>query len=85
MVSIAGVALLLAVIVVGLITSFDLSALTAHLDPFTTPTPQRRDLRGLIATVAFAGIEAAANLAPDIQSAPVDLRKLVSSPRRWCR
>ena len=32
---------------------------------------------GVIATVAFAGIEASANLAPDIESAPVDLRKLV--------
>ena len=33
-ISIAGVGLLLAVIVVGLITSLDLSALTAELDPF---------------------------------------------------
>ena len=32
---------------------------------------------GVIATVAFAGIEAAANLAPDLEFAPVDLRKLV--------
>jgi APA family basic amino acid/polyamine antiporter len=31
----------------------------------------------VIATVAFAGIEAAANLAPDIRAAPVGLRKLV--------
>ena len=33
---------------------------------------------GVIATVAFAGIEAAANLAPDLDgSAAVDLRKLL--------
>ena len=32
---------------------------------------------GVIATVAFAGIEAAANLAPDLERAAVDLRKLV--------
>ena len=76
-ISIAGVGLLLAVIVVGLITSFDLSALTAELDPFASPTLEDVIYAGVIATVAFAGIEAAANLAPDIESAPVDLRKLV--------
>ncbi len=77
LISIAGVGLLLAVIVVGLITSFDLSALTAELDPFTSPTLEDVIYAGVIATVAFAGIEAAANLAPDIESAPIDLRKLV--------
>jgi APA family basic amino acid/polyamine antiporter len=76
-ISIAGVTLLVAVIVVGLLTSFDLSALTAHLDPFTSPSLEDVIYAGVIATVAFAGIEAAANLAPDIRSAPVDLRKLV--------
>ena len=76
-ISIAGVGLLLAVIVVGLITSFDLSALSAELDPFASPTLEDVIYAGVIATVAFAGIEAAANLAPDIESAPVDLRKLV--------
>lgn len=76
-ISIAGVGLLLAVIGVGLLTSFDLSALTAELDPFTSPSLEDVIYAGVIATVAFAGIEAAANLAPDIQSAPIDLRKLV--------
>jgi len=76
-ISIAGVGLLLAVVVVGLITSFDLSALTAELDPFRSPSLEDVIYAGVIATVAFAGIEAAANLAPDVQSAPVDLRKLV--------
>jgi APA family basic amino acid/polyamine antiporter len=77
MISIAGVGLLLAVIVVGLITSWDPSALTAELDLFTTPTLEDVIYAGVIATVAFAGIEAAANLAPDIRTAPIDLRKLV--------
>ena len=77
MISIAGVGLLLAVIVVGLATSWDPSALTAELDPFTSPTLEDVIYAGVIATVAFAGIEAAANLAPDIRTAPVDLRKLV--------
>jgi APA family basic amino acid/polyamine antiporter len=77
MISIAGIGLLFAVIVVGLITSWDPSALTAELDPFTSPTLEDVIYAGVIATVAFAGIEAAANLAPDITTAPVDLRKLV--------
>jgi APA family basic amino acid/polyamine antiporter len=76
-IAIAGVGLLLAVIVVGLVTSWNPSALTAQLDPFTSPSLQDVIYAGVIATVAFAGIEAAANLAPDIRSAPVDLRKLV--------
>ena len=80
LISIAGVGLLLAVIVVGLLTSFDLDVLTSELDPFDPAgNPSLDDLiyAGVIATVAFAGIEAAANLAPDIESAPIDLRKLV--------
>ena len=79
-VAVAGVALLLAVIVVGLITSFDLGVLTTNLDPFDPfGTPSLRDLvyAGVIGTVAFAGIEAAANLAPDVRARAVDLRKLV--------
>jgi basic amino acid/polyamine antiporter, APA family len=80
MISIAGVGLLLAVIVVGLLTVFDVDVLTTVLNPFdATGNPSVEDLiyAGVIATVAFAGIEAAATLAPDIQTAPVDLRKLV--------
>jgi len=77
-ISIAGVGLLGAVVIVGLITSFDVGALTAELDPFRSPSLEDVIYAGVIATVAFAGIEAAANLAPDIpESAPVDLRKLV--------
>ncbi len=54
--------------------------LTTDLNPFNpTGNPSLSDLiyAGVIGTVAFAGIEAAANLAPDIESAPIDLRKLV--------
>ncbi|MFI5122224.1 MAG: amino acid permease [Vicinamibacteria bacterium] len=79
-ISIAGVTLLLAVIVVGLLTSFDLDVLTTVLNPFDSagnPSIEDAIYAGVIATVAFAGIEAAANLAPDIRSAPIDLRKLV--------
>ena len=79
-ISIAGVGLLLAVIVVGLVTSFDFDVLTTQLNPFDpigNPETDELIYAGVMATVAFAGIEAAANLAPDIRSAPIDLRKLV--------
>ena len=79
-VAVAGVMLLLAVIVVGLVTSFDLDVLTSDLDPFDpVGNPSLDDLiyAGVIATVAFAGIEAAAQLAPDVRGGPRDLRKLV--------
>ena len=61
-------------------TSFDLDVLTTELNPFDpigNPETDELIYAGVIATVAFAGIEAAANLAPDIRSAPIDLRKLV--------
>ncbi len=76
-IALAGVTLLIAVIVVGALTVFDVSAITAQLDPFTTPTIDDVIYAGVIATVAFAGIEAAANLAPDIETGARDLRKLV--------
>ncbi len=79
-VAVAGVALLIAVIFVGLITSFDVDVLTTALSPFDAfGNPSFRDLiyAGVIATVAFAGIEAAATLAPEVETFPLDLRKLV--------
>ncbi|MQA73267.1 MAG: amino acid permease [Solirubrobacterales bacterium] len=79
-VAVAGVGLLLAVIVVGLITSFDLTVLTTDLDPFDSfanPSLEDAIYAGVIATVAFAGIEAAANLAPEVRRATPDLRKLL--------
>jgi APA family basic amino acid/polyamine antiporter len=77
-IAIAGVGLLIAVIIVGLFTVWDPSALTAHLDPFTSPSLNDVIYAGVIATVAYAGIEAAANLAPEVRGAPaLDLRKLV--------
>lgn len=79
-VALAGVSLLLAVIVVGLVTSFDLDVLTTDLnpfDPFGNPSLDDLIYAGVIATVAFAGIEAAAQLAPDVRAVSTDLRKLV--------
>jgi len=65
------------VIVAGLVTSFDLGALTDELDLFSSPSLEDLIYAGVVATVAFAGIEAAANLAPDLEFGPRDLRKLV--------
>jgi APA family basic amino acid/polyamine antiporter len=80
-IAIAGVALLVAVIIVGLITSFDVDVLKTTLNPFNAAgNPGTDDViyAGVIATVAYAGIEAAANLAPEVRGAPaIDLRKLV--------
>ncbi len=79
-ISLAGLALLMAVIGVGLVTSFDLDVLTVDLDPFNAfgnPSFENLIYAGVIATVAFAGIEAAATLAPPIDARPGELRKLV--------
>ncbi len=81
-VALAGVLLLIAVIVIGLITVFDFDVLTTDLNPFDSfANPSLSDLiyAGVIATVAFAGIETAANLAPDLDVGPMDLRKLLGA------
>ena len=88
-ISIAGVGLLLAVIVVGLLTSFDLDVLTTELNPFDPDgNPSLDDLiyAGVIATVAFAGIEAAAQPGARHRERARSTCASWSSPRRpWCR
>ncbi len=79
LVAIGGVVLLLTVIVVGAITVWDPSAVTAGLEPFTSPTLEDVIYAAVIATVAYAGIEAASNLAPDLEFEPADLRHLVGA------
>lgn len=79
MVSIGGLALLVVVIVAGVITSWDFAAITDGLDPFTSPTLEDVIYASVIATVAYAGIEAASNLAPELEFEPADLRHLVVS------
>src|SRR5690606_14060377 len=46
-------------------------------DSFANPSLGDLIYAGVVATVAFAGIEAAATLAPGVPSAPVDLRRMV--------
>jgi basic amino acid/polyamine antiporter, APA family len=76
-VTLAGIGLLVAVIVVGALTSLDFGALTAELDLFTSPSLEDVIYAGIVATVAFAGIEAGANLAPDVEFERADLRRLI--------
>jgi APA family basic amino acid/polyamine antiporter len=76
-IALAGVFLLVVVIVVGAITSFDASALTAQLDLFDSPSLEDAIYAGVIATVAYAGIEAASDLTPDLDFRARDLKRLV--------
>jgi len=79
-VAVAGSVVLALVIVVGFATSFELDVLIADLNPFDSfANPNLEDLiyAGVIATVAYAGIEAAANVAPDLSFGARDIRKLV--------
>ncbi len=64
-------------IVVGAVVLFDPAVLTANLDLFSSPTLEDSIYALVIATVAFAGIEAAADLAPDLRWTSVDLRRSV--------
>ena len=78
--ALADILLQVAVIAVGAIVAMHPDVLTAHLDLFTTPSA-RKILEALaVATLAFAGIEAASDLAPDLEwRRPEDLRRVVSA------
>ena len=78
-VAVVGIALLVVVIVAGAITSWDPGAITDGLEPFTSPTLEDVLYASVIATVAYAGIEAASNLAPELEFEPADLRHLVGA------
>ncbi len=65
-------------IVVGLAVALDPAALTQNLDLFNSPSAADAIYALVIATVAFAGIEAAADLAPDLTWDAPDLRRAVT-------
>ena len=77
--ALADIFLQLAVIVVGAIVVFHPDLLTSNLDLFTSPSGGDIFEALAIATLAFAGIEAASDLAPDLKWEPRDLRRVVSS------
>ena len=69
----------LLLIVVGLAVALDPAALTENLDLGTSPTGADAIYAFVIATVAFAGIEAASDLAPDLDWDMPDLRRAVTA------
>ena len=69
----------LLLILVGLAVALDPSALTENLDLFSSPTGADAIYALVIATVAFAGIEAASDLAPDLDWDVPDLRRAVTA------
>ena len=68
----------LLVIVVGVAVVFEPSLLTENLHPFDSPSLEDAIYAVVIATVAFAGIEAAADVAPDLEWSGPDLRRAVT-------
>ena len=75
----ADLALQLALIAVGVIVVWDPSLLTEHLDLFSTPSLKDAIYAVVIATIAYAGIEAASDLAPDLEYEPGDLKRVIAT------
>jgi APA family basic amino acid/polyamine antiporter len=76
--ALADLALQLAVIVVGVLAVFHPDRLTDQIDLFTNPTIVDIVYASVVAMLAYAGIEAASDLAPDIDVEPRDLKRIVS-------
>ena len=77
--ALADLALQLAVIGIGAAVAFDPDLLTAELDLFTSPSFKDLVYGVVIATIAFAGIEAASDLAPDLDWEPHELRRVITT------
>jgi APA family basic amino acid/polyamine antiporter len=76
--ALADLGLQLVVIVVGLLVVLHPDRLTAQLDLFNQPNFTDIVYAAVVAMLAYAGIEAASDLAPDIQVSPRDLRRVAS-------
>ncbi len=74
----ADIALQIAVIAVGVIAVMHPDRLTAELDLFTDPSVTDTVYAAVVAMLAYAGIEAASDLAPDIDVRRRDLRRIVT-------
>ena len=77
--ALADLFLQLAVIAIGAIVVFHPDLLTANVHLFTNPSAGHIFEALAVATLAFAGIEAASDLAPDLKWEPRDLRRIVGS------
>lgn len=76
--ALADVGLQIAVIAVGVLAIWHPDRLTAQLDLFTHPSFKDIVYAAVVAMLAYAGIEAASDLAPDIEVEPRDLKRIVS-------
>ena len=76
--ALAELGLQLLVIVVGLVVVLNPELLTDQLDLFSSPSIEDIVYSLVIATIAYAGIEAASDLAPDLDFEPGDLRRVLS-------
>jgi APA family basic amino acid/polyamine antiporter len=76
--ALADIGLQLAVIVVGALTVMHPDRLTDQIQLFSSPTFQDIVYASVVAMLAYAGIEAASDLAPDIDVRPRDLKRIVS-------
>jgi APA family basic amino acid/polyamine antiporter len=74
----ADIVLQLAVIAVGVFAVLHPDRLTAQLDLFTDPSVTDAVYAAVVAMLAYAGIEAASDLAPDIDVRRRDLRRIVT-------
>ncbi|HEU5141614.1 MAG TPA: universal stress protein [Solirubrobacterales bacterium] len=72
------IALQLAVIGVGVVAVLHPERLTAELNFFSAPSATDAVYAAVVAMLAYAGIEAASDLAPDIDVRNRDLRRIVS-------
>jgi basic amino acid/polyamine antiporter, APA family len=77
--ALADLGLQLVVIIVGVIVVFEPSLLTAELDLFASPSLEDVIYSLVLATIAYAGIEAASDLAPDLEFEPGDLKRVLST------
>src|SRR5215218_1520916 len=75
--ALAELGLQLLVIVVGLIVMFHPDRLTDQLHLFSSPDVEDIFYSLVIATIAYAGIEAASDLAPDLEFEPRDLKRVL--------
>ncbi len=76
--ALADIALQIAVIVVGALAVLHPDRLTDQIHLFTDPSIKDIVYASVIAMLAYAGIEAASDLAPDIDVHPRDLKRIVS-------
>jgi APA family basic amino acid/polyamine antiporter len=76
--ALADLGLQLAVIVVGLLVVMHPDRLTAHVELFGQPSFRDLVYAAVVAMLAYAGIEAASDLAPDIEVSRRDLKRIAS-------